>query len=299
MNRRFFFRLSVRIGPALSIGPMRIVFQLKGLTVMPHCPLRRVAPLFLAVLISFSIAAAGQRPIVSTMKNVRAVSEARGYFIAPAHDLAGRTIPGDEAPTQAFEVVGPSASRVTLGRLFTSCSCIRLEAPKTTFERGERVVLTLRNVRPTPPGGQTYAVYVQLTGPVRTTLRYDTFVQSDRFIVAKPVEAAEAGVDEPSEPEETETIVDDAEASTPAIAADDEPEAPGGTISGEDAEEPADAQDEPESGPESEPEPVSLPEAVSPEAANPSATDVNVPDEAPEEVEVAEEAAEGGDHQSR
>ncbi|MDR1744415.1 MAG: VOC family protein, partial [Planctomycetota bacterium] len=62
--------------------------------------------------------------------------------------------------------------------LFTSCSCIQLESQKRSFAVGERAILTLRNIRPTPTAGQMYAVFVQVTSPVRTTLRFDTFVQS-------------------------------------------------------------------------------------------------------------------------
>lgn len=160
---------------------------------------------------------AAQQPLVSTMRNVKAVSESRGYFINPASDSAGQIIPGDEAPTQAFEVIRPSNSRVTIGRLFTSCSCIQLEAAKRTYEPGERIVLTLRNIRPTPSTGQTYALYVQLTSPVRTTLRYDTFVQSSRFIVVEPtvVTAVEEVTQPESEPAaSSEATVVDATATT-------------------------------------------------------------------------------------
>lgn len=162
---------------------------------------RRLALLTLLMALTTSVSIAAQRPIVSSMKNVRAVMESRGYFITPAYESAGQIIPGDEAPAQAFQIVCPTESRVTIGRLFTSCSCVQLEAAKTTFERGEPVVLTLRNVRPTPPNGQTYAIYVQLTSPVRTTLRYDTFVQSDRFIVSEPVVVASAQMVDTSDPE--------------------------------------------------------------------------------------------------
>lgn len=150
---------------------------------MLRLPTRIFTLLFLLTMVSISTAPAAQRAVVSTMKNVSAVTESRGYFLAPAFEKAGQVIQGDEAATQAFEVIRPSDSRVTIGRLFTSCSCVQLESTKTSFERGERALLTLRNVKPTPPNGQNYAIYVQLTSPVRTTLRYDTFVQSDRFVV--------------------------------------------------------------------------------------------------------------------
>lgn len=181
---------------------------------MSHSSLRRAMLLLLTVMMPLSAAVAGQqRPLVSTMKNVRAVTEERGYFITPAYESAGRVIPGDEGPTQAFEIIRPSDSRVSLGRLFTSCVCVQLESPKTTFERGERIVLTLRNVKATPPSGQTYAIYVQLTSPVRTTLRYDTFVQSDRFIISEPVEVSEPIIVE--HPETVEVVIQDSAVSDP------------------------------------------------------------------------------------
>lgn len=117
--------------------------------------------------------------IVSTMRNVNAVMEARGFFITPAYEDAGRQIEGDYAPTQAFEIVRPDNRPVTIGRLYTSCTCVQLEAPKRTFDANERAVFELRNVRATPAQGQIYAIYIQVLSPIRTTLRYDTFVQSN------------------------------------------------------------------------------------------------------------------------
>ena len=164
---------------------------------------RRLALLAFFTFIPTSIVFAAQPGMVSTMRNVKAVTESRGYCITPIREAAGQAIPGDEAPAQRFEIIRPSGSRVTIGRLFTSCTCVQLEASQATFEQDERIVLTLRNVLPTPPEGQTYALYVQLTGPIRTTLRYDTFVRSDRFvsqpIVVEAAETAEpAGEDVPA-----------------------------------------------------------------------------------------------------
>ncbi|MDR1535482.1 MAG: hypothetical protein LBU64_10360 [Planctomycetota bacterium] len=131
-----------------------------------------------------------EEPLVSTMRNVNAVMEARGFHIVPAPDLSGDFPLGDEAPVLAVEIIRPRGERVTLGRLFTSCSCVQLESDKRVFEEGERAILRFRNVKPTPPEGQVYAMYVQLTGPIRTTLRYDTFLQSSRF-AAPPAAIAE------------------------------------------------------------------------------------------------------------
>jgi hypothetical protein len=150
--------------------------------------------------------------LVSTMRNVNAVMEARGFRIIPAPDLSGDQPLGDEAPVFAVEIVRPRGERITINRLFTSCSCVQLEADKQTFEEGERAVLRFRNILPTPPAGQIYAMYVQVTSPIRTTLRYDTFVQSARFVQtaapvftapgdAKPEETPVADADEAEEDE--------------------------------------------------------------------------------------------------
>lgn len=136
----------------------------------------RRLPVVLLVLAVASAAAAGE--IYSTMRNVNAVVEAGGYRLIPITDIHPAALPSDLSPAQAFEIVRPMDRPVTIGRLFTSCSCIQLEAAKRTFGPGERAILILRNIRPTPASGQVYAVFVQVTHPVRATLRVDTFVQS-------------------------------------------------------------------------------------------------------------------------
>lgn len=150
----------------------------------------RFFPLLAASVLVATWAAAGQ--VVSTPKNVKAVMEARGFYLAPTQASFDASSPAgiDLAPIQSFEIVRPNGERVTIGRLFTSCTCVQLESSKRTFERGERAVLNLHNVLATPPGGQNYALYVQITNPIRTTLRIDTFVQSSQFIPSEPIPAA-------------------------------------------------------------------------------------------------------------
>lgn len=142
---------------------------------MPGPCFRRLTAVALVFAVA-SLAAAGE--IYSTMRNVNAVVEAHGFRLNPAGDIQPTPLPTDLSPAQAFEIVRPLDRPVTIGRLFTSCSCIQLESQKRTFAPGERAILILRNIRPTPPAGQVYAVFVQVTSPVRTTLRFDTFVQS-------------------------------------------------------------------------------------------------------------------------
>ena len=130
--------------------------------------------------------------VVSTMSRaIPAVMQQNGFQLVPAGS-AGQ-FRGDLAPVQTFEIVRPGNQPVTIGRLFTSCSCVRLESPRMSYQPGEPAVVHLRNIKATPPGGQNYAIYVQITSPIRTTLRYDTFVQSSQFIPAAIGEAPTRG----------------------------------------------------------------------------------------------------------
>ncbi|MCC8189914.1 MAG: hypothetical protein LIP77_04645, partial [Planctomycetes bacterium] len=141
--------------------------------------------LFLTVTAATQASAA---QVVSSTRNVGAVMEARGFRIAPVANAMVGYSPRDLAPVQAFEIVRPQGEKITIGRLYTSCGCVQLESPKRTFERGERAVLELHNVIPTPPDGQNYAIYVQITSPIRATLRYDTFVKSTQFASTLPLD---------------------------------------------------------------------------------------------------------------
>jgi hypothetical protein len=182
-------RLDIR--PAMPNVYEAFAYVLNGKGFRMHSAFRRRlsgAAIAAAILFSVDFSALSGEALVSTMRNVNAVMESRGFRIIPAPDLSGDQPFGDEAPVFAVEIVRPKGEKITISRLFTSCSCVRLEADKQTFDEGERAVLRLRNVLPTPPAGQIYAMYVQVTGPIRTTLRYDTFVQSTRFIqTAAPV----------------------------------------------------------------------------------------------------------------
>lgn len=142
---------------------------------------RRLAAVTFLLALVASIAGAGE--IISIMRNVNAVPEHQGFRINPAYDSAAPMGAGDLAPVQAFEILRPQDRPVTIGRLYTSCTCIRLEAPKRSFGPNERAILQLRNISPTPLNGQVYAIYVQIISPINTTLRFDTFVQSNSAIV--------------------------------------------------------------------------------------------------------------------
>ena len=159
-----------------------------------HPMSRTLLAAFLA-LTAASTALAASNELVSTMRIVNAVAEHQGFRINPAFDAAAEQGPDDLAPLQAFEIMRPVDKPVTIGRLFTSCTCIQLESPKRTFAPGERAILQLRNTKPTPLNGQVYAIYVQITSPIRTTLRFDTFVQSSSF----PEQAGGGSQEQPQE----------------------------------------------------------------------------------------------------
>ena len=157
---------------------MRGLFRLRFMLVLPM------------LLVAAAGADAGQVRS-STTRGLSAVTSANGFSLRPVG--TGGQYYGDLAPTQLFEIVRPSNQRISIGRLFTSCTCVVLEADKTTFEPGEPAIVRLRNIHATPPQGQMYAVYVQLNSPIRTVLRHDTFVRSSQFIPAAAGEAPTRG----------------------------------------------------------------------------------------------------------
>lgn len=132
----------------------------------------------LLFLIASNVFAA--QPIRSTMKTVDSVYLGGGYFIIPAENSNGAYY--DLASSLAFEIIRPNEDPLTLGRLHTSCSCITLETEKSSFGKGEQAIFHVRNVEPTPPEGQTYAFFIQITAPIRITLRYDVFVKTGDVI---------------------------------------------------------------------------------------------------------------------
>ena len=142
---------------------------------------RRIFHLFAAIAVAAVLlsvnAAAGE--VTSRMSSVSGVFESNGYHIRPVFDVSVQGDPRDLTMPQAYEIVRPDMDvPLSVGRLFTSCNCIQLEAQKRTFGPGERAILVLRNIRATPKDGQRYAFFVQMREPTEATLRFDTFVQS-------------------------------------------------------------------------------------------------------------------------
>lgn len=120
-----------------------------------------------------------------------AVMESRGYYLTTTTtNRTGTTPHGALAPLQTFELVRPDMASFRIGRVYTSCPCVELSSPKKAYARGERAIFELVNVKPTPLQGHTYALYVQVTSPVRATLRFDTFMQTGAAapVIAKPEE---------------------------------------------------------------------------------------------------------------
>ncbi len=148
---------------------------------------------FFVLAAAFAVAASAHAAAIrSSARNQRsAVTEYSGFSLV--HIGTEPEGPGDLAPPQLFEIIRPGQQAFSLGRLYTSCVCVTLEADKAQFAAGERAVLRLRNVRPSPPEGTMYALYAQLRSPVRTILRADTFLQSSQFIPAAPGEAPTRG----------------------------------------------------------------------------------------------------------
>ncbi len=115
----------------------------------------------------------------TVIKSVKAGSEEAGFQLVRADDLGGRITLDSLSPSQAFEILRPDMGEISISRLGTSCSCIRLSAEKKTFAKGERAILELRNVKPTKQGGGNYAIYVLVVQPEPAMLRLRTFVRSE------------------------------------------------------------------------------------------------------------------------
>lgn len=154
---------------------------MRGFPLRKRMPAARLLCILTCVLTA-SVASAAQ--IVSTTaRGVASVANLGGFGIAPAGTQPAR-LADDLAPVQLFEITKPAGQSVTIGRMFTSCTCVILESDQRTFGPGEKAMLRMRNVQATPPGGQSYALYVQITAPIAVTLRYDTYVQSSQFVPA-------------------------------------------------------------------------------------------------------------------
>lgn len=136
----------------------------------------------LAAVAAFAILSssprAGEDGLVSTMSLMYGVSEARGITVAVVKDAPTNVYTEDYAPPQVLEIIRPDMGPVTIGRLNTSCTCIQASLPKRSFAQGERIFIEVRNVQHSKGGN--YAIFIQLTSPVKELLQAELWVQSTR-----------------------------------------------------------------------------------------------------------------------
>lgn len=137
--------------------------------------------------------------VVSTMGLSFGSFEEKGYTIVPVEDIVPAPDPGDLAKPMLFEIVRPNLAAISIGRILSSCGCLSIRSPQRNFLPGERAFIELRNVKPTPKEGATYAFFVQLTAPEELTLRRDVFVKSERAPTKAPEQAPEKTGEKPEE----------------------------------------------------------------------------------------------------
>ncbi len=135
--------------------------------------IHRMATLCCLVFLLALVAAGAREPrVVSTYGMTAAVESAGGFHIAPTPLTAPPSYTEDLAPPQVFELVRPGHLPVTVGRLLSSCTCLEVSMEKRSFGPGEKALITVRNVKPTPPDGAMYILFVEVTEPARETLQF-------------------------------------------------------------------------------------------------------------------------------
>ncbi len=146
----------------------------------------RILALILALPLAMAAAAESEPlPVIPAPEVVSAPGltfgsfEEHGYKIVPVDDITPLEGMEDLAPARFFELECPGIGPVRLGRILTSCPCLSISAVKRDYMAGERILLELHNVRPTPKDGAIYAFFVQIVSPVDLTLRHDVFVKSE------------------------------------------------------------------------------------------------------------------------
>ncbi|MCC8180064.1 MAG: hypothetical protein LIP23_04020 [Planctomycetes bacterium] len=140
------------------------------LLVLTHCPSSRAAD-------------GNGGTVESGVGVLPAVESAEGYSIVPAPDAATSVYTEDLSPPQVVEVVRPGMEAFTVGRIVASCTCLKVSA-KRSYAAGERAFIEVRNVKPTQKDGALYAIFIEITTPVRVTLQHFIFVKSE--IAAAP-----------------------------------------------------------------------------------------------------------------
>ena len=97
--------------------------------------------------------------------------------LVPAPDVPSGNHPGDATPSQWFEIVRPGNGPLRIGRMSTTCVCIRARAPKRRIEAGERALVEVRTVSRPPVNNIIYGLYLNLLEPERLTLDVDVPVR--------------------------------------------------------------------------------------------------------------------------
>ncbi len=106
-----------------------------------------------------------------------AIAAIDGIRVVAAEGVQGNSYTEDYGPS---EIIRPDQGAIAVGRLMTSCSCLRAVMGKREFGAGERAFIEVRNVKPTQANGATYLVFVRLSEPYQATLQYELFVKSER-----------------------------------------------------------------------------------------------------------------------
>lgn len=140
------------------------------------------ALLCFSVFLAASVAArAADAGIESELDmDFEAIAAIDGIRVVAAKDAPEKSYTEDYGSVQVLEIIRPDNAAVTVGRLMTSCSCLRATMEKRTFAPGERAFIEVRNVRPTQPEGATYLIFARLAEPYQATLQYELYAKSDR-----------------------------------------------------------------------------------------------------------------------
>ncbi|MDR1533801.1 MAG: hypothetical protein LBU64_01680 [Planctomycetota bacterium] len=93
--------------------------------------------------------------------------------LVPAPDVPPGNHPGDATPSQWFEIVRPGNGPLRIGRMSTTCVCVRARAPKRLIAAGERALVEVRTVSRPPVNNVVYGLYLNLLEPERLTLDVD------------------------------------------------------------------------------------------------------------------------------
>ncbi|HOW73051.1 MAG TPA: hypothetical protein PKY77_20845 [Phycisphaerae bacterium] len=113
-----------------------------------------------------------------------------GFALRPASHDFGKLFEG-EARVVELAIERPAGSALRLGRLYSPCPCIRVEAAPLLFEAGKPASVNVRVHSLTLDGKKSFPVYVEVLEPAKGVLRADVTVNVER-VPAKIMIAPEA-----------------------------------------------------------------------------------------------------------